>query len=286
MKKILLATDLEANSDRAMERALKTAQQQGAVLHIIHVLPLYKAKSKGLTFKKEAQQLIKAIFAEEFPKYKNVDIKIEVVESKEAYAKILEYADKIKADIIIMGLHGKTKFRDLFVGTTVERVIRKGHRPVLMVKNKAIVPYDSVISAIDFAPASRNALRLAMNTYPKANFIALHAYKNPQIYPTSVKYAEQINESAKKENKKVMTAFMHTEESHYKKEHGKKIGKLDAHLHKGNPYNQLIKHAKKYEANLITIGAHGKSMITPSKIGGVAEDILANPPCDVLVVRE
>ena len=47
-------------------------------------------------FKKQAKSLIEAVLADEFPQYKNLKISIEVVISKEAYAKILEYADKIK----------------------------------------------------------------------------------------------------------------------------------------------------------------------------------------------
>lgn len=284
MKKILFATDLADNSDRAMEKSLKLAKKQKASLHILHVLPNYKKNALLSPLKHNAREQIKS-FLDEYQGYSNLDIKI-IVEDGNPYAKILEYADKIKADLIIMGLHGKVKFRDLFVGTTVERVIRKGTRPVLMVKNKSINPYENIISAIDFAPASRGALRLALDLFPKANFEIMHTYLIPHSYPTTVQYAIQINDNTEKTQQKTMSAFINTEKHHYKKEHNGKNRNLPYQLSEGDPCRTLVKKAKTSKADLITIGAHGKSMLTPSKLGGVAEDILANPPCDVLVVKE
>ena len=75
MKTILLATDLEANSDRAMERALKTAQEQNAELHIIHAIPKYKNNPLPKMFKQQAEELIKAVLADEFPQYKKLKVK-------------------------------------------------------------------------------------------------------------------------------------------------------------------------------------------------------------------
>lgn len=286
MKKILLATDLEINSDRAMERALKIAQQQGAVLHIMHVVPSYKTKPMDTTFKKDAEQLLKAVLVDEFPQYKNVNTKIEVVDSKEAFAEILEYADKIKADLIVMGIHGKTKIRDLFVGTTVERVIRMGRKPVLMVKNKAIIPYDNIVSGIDLAPASRNALRIAMELYPKASYDLVHTYPIPHTGALAHQYAINIYDNNKEVHQKEIDAFKNTEESYFSKIHDGAKLQLAVHISSEAPLKQILKVAKKVSADLLTIGAHGKSIIAPSKIGGVAADILANPPCDILVVKE
>jgi len=285
MKTILLATDLEVNSDRAMERALKTAQQQKAALHIIHVIPAYKKRPMGSVFKKDAEQLIKTVLADEFPQYKKIDVNIEVIDCKESYLKILEYADKIKADLIVMGIHGKTKFRDLFVGTTIERVIRKGRRPVLMVKNKAIVPYDNIISGIDLAPASRNAMRLALELFPKADFDIVHSYPLPHTGALARQYAVQVYDSYRDSHEEAINAFRNTEENYFSKLYDKKKT-FNVHINEGSPLKEILKVAKNRSADLITIGAHGKSMITPSKIGGVAEDILSNPPCDVLIVKE
>ncbi len=287
MKKILLTTDLAAKSDRAMARALIVAKEQGASLNILHVIPYYKGKSGDR--ERQAKELIKSML-DKFDGYNHLKIEIDVVDSKEIHQTILEYAHEMKADLIVMGLHGKTKFRDLFTGTVIERVIRKGNKPVLMVKEAALDTYQTVIAGIDFAPASRNALRLAYDLCPRASFEVLHTYFLPNVYASGssmgVVYVEGIQEATVKAHQDTMTAFINTEENFYKKTHGQKEIKIPYEISEHDPYRAMVKKVKDRSADLITIGAHSKSIVTPSKLGGVAEDILANPPCDVLVLSE
>ena len=54
---------------------------------------------------------------------------------------ILRTAGVVQADLIVMGAHRKQLLRDIFVGTTIERVIRTGPYPVLMVNNEVKQPY-------------------------------------------------------------------------------------------------------------------------------------------------
>ena len=53
---------------------------------------------------------------------------------------------------------------DIFVGTTIERVIRRGTFPVLMVNNEAQRRYEKIVAAIDMSDTSANALRTAVTT--------------------------------------------------------------------------------------------------------------------------
>ncbi len=285
MKKILLATDLTVNSDRAMERALKLAVGTRAKLHIINVMPAYKAKGFGTTFKKDTEDLIKG-YIFDYKDSEHIDITITAIQSREPFAEILGYAQKIKADLIVMGMHGKAKFPDLFVGTTIERVARKGAQPILMVKNKPTGPYQSILAGVDFAPASRAALRMAMEIAPQGVFSAVHTYQVAVAYPTMANYAIEAYAHTEETNKKAMDAFLKTEISHFKKEHNGKTKRLSGKMVEGAAYETLVKEARKAKADLIAIGAHGGPVLTPSKLGGAAEYILAHPPCDVLVVRE
>ena len=67
-------------------------------------------------------------------------------------------------DLIVMGSHRKQLLLDIFVGTTIERVIRKGSFPVLMVNHEAQRKYENVVAAVDMSDASANALRVALST--------------------------------------------------------------------------------------------------------------------------
>lgn len=286
MRNILLATDLAANSDRATERALKLAKETGAKLHIVHALPGYKAKKLASSLKEDTEDLIKG-YVYDYKDSEGLNITINALQGGETYAEILGHAKKIKADLIVMGMHGKTKIRDLFIGTTLERVVRKGVWPVLMVKNKPTGgPYQSIVAGVDFAPGSRAALRTAMEIAPKAVFSVVHVYNIP-VYAGEMSYVYVESQAImEEEQQKMLNAFLKTETAHFKKEHNGAASRLSGKLVQGPIYDTLVQQAKNAKADVIALGAHGRMGIMPGKLGGAAEDILANPPCDILVARD
>jgi nucleotide-binding universal stress UspA family protein len=62
---------------------------------------------------------------------------------------------------VVMGEHRKRLLRDVFVGTTIERVMRIGHRPVLMASGPAEWTYRRVLAAVDTSESAAYALRTA-----------------------------------------------------------------------------------------------------------------------------
>jgi nucleotide-binding universal stress UspA family protein len=47
--------------------------------------------------------------------------------------KILETADRLNVDVIVMGAHGKGLIEHAFLGSTTEKVLRKTSRPVFVI---------------------------------------------------------------------------------------------------------------------------------------------------------
>ena len=72
---------------------------------------------------------------------------------------ILRAAAGIRADLVVMGSHRKQLLLDIFVGTTIERVIRKGSLPVLMVNNEAQRRYEKVVVPLEMSETSADALQ-------------------------------------------------------------------------------------------------------------------------------
>ncbi len=163
MKNILLATDLAAETDRAFERAIQLASTSAAKLHILHVCPLYafNNKKQNISLKKETKDTIKKKLASN-KEVKNLKPSITVIESAEPFLEIIDHAEKVTADLIVMGMHGKAKLIDMFVGTTIEKVIRKGIKPVLMVRDTPVDGYKNVLVGTDFSAGSKQAFHLAL----------------------------------------------------------------------------------------------------------------------------
>jgi nucleotide-binding universal stress UspA family protein len=135
-KKIVLATDVSKYSAAAAERAIAFAKSYGGelkVLSVVDVPPEFyaeapqavedlvrKAKSFVSNAKKQAEAA--GVPAETF-----------VLEA-EAYQAINNLTKEQKADIIVLGSHGRTGLRRLLMGSVTEKVIGYAPCPVLVVK--------------------------------------------------------------------------------------------------------------------------------------------------------
>ena len=252
MKNILLATDLAAETDRTFERAIKLSSLLAAKLHILHVCP-YKF-SRMTSLQQDAADTIKKYLAD-YQEAKNLRHSITVVEGGEAFIEIINHAEKVKAGLIVMGMHGKAKLRDMFVGTTVERVIRKGIKPVLMVKDKPLGDYKNVLVGTDFSAGSRRAFHLALGLAPKSFFHLVHSYDIPDTYigDKITQYAGDVvatSESDKlekfvKENKAVLKKFgVESQNFHFRTARGPQ------HIYRrDNGHDQHHHNARRYKSH-------------------------------------
>ncbi len=283
MKNILLATDLAAETNRAFDRSINLASTLAAKLHIIHVCPLYtfpKNTKQTISLKQDAEDMIKNSL-NAHTEIKTLRTSVTVVEGGETFAEIINHAEKIKADLIVMGMHGKLKLLDMFVGTTVERVIRKGMKPVLMVTDKPLHDYKNVLIGMDFSAGAKQVFHLAIELAPKSAFHLIHSYDFPLIGDYMAQYAEKslANNAMEdldkfvKKNKKVL------------KKNKVSIENFHFETVKGEAYSSLTNKAAEVQAELIAIGTHSHVSLMPYKVGGTARDILVTPPCDVLVAK-
>lgn len=288
MKTLLLATDLNANSDRAFERALKLAKEKNAKLIIFHVTSAFpddKRKKWADYHLQNAEELIRS-FLSEYEESKLLDVSIEVVPGGEPFSLIIEKAHSCDADLILMGLHGKSKFMDLFLGTTVARVMRKGMKPILMVRNKPIGAYRKIISGIDFSVGARAALRTAMSLSPTAHFHLFHAFDIPVTVDSMALVYSEMHDVTENAHKKSFESFIQAEKEFLIDTYGGISAQITSKLEQGEAASLLIQHTRNYEAELLTIGGHGKQDFLSAAIGGTAEYILSHPPCDVLVAKD
>jgi nucleotide-binding universal stress UspA family protein len=75
-------------------------------------------------------------------------VRMEVVEGWSIPEQILASADRLGADLIIMGTHGRSGLRRALMGSVAEEVLRRSHRPVLVVPQ----------AVLDVAPVGESAV--------------------------------------------------------------------------------------------------------------------------------
>ena len=67
---------------------------------------------------------------------------------------IIAAAEQAGADLIVLGPH-RSRLRDMFTGTTLERVVRRSPFPLLVAVSAPSAAYERTLLALDFDEASR-----------------------------------------------------------------------------------------------------------------------------------
>ena len=280
MKNLLLATDLSARSDRAFERAVALAQQLSAKLTVVHVideeLPASIADAQADVARQTIQDQIDKISGGTVPSFA-----IEVVFGR-AYADILEISEKLDAELIVMGIHRDGKFKEMYRGTTAERVIRAGNCPILVVKDRITGPYSKIMIGVDFSVYSRRAIEFAVNFVADGEFHLVHAYDVPFRGFLS---GESIRQEMSKQHQMQFQEMIDSEMAAFLSGLGEKAPKFKRVMQEGMVREVIHEQIRRLNPDLLVIGTHGRTGVAHAFLGSVAEDLLADPPCDVLAVK-
>jgi nucleotide-binding universal stress UspA family protein len=65
---------------------------------------------------------------------KKVQIKTEIISSKDISGGILDFAEENNIDLIVIGTRGRSGFKRLLLGSVASQVVTYAHCPVLVVK--------------------------------------------------------------------------------------------------------------------------------------------------------
>lgn len=133
---ILHPTDFSEASEASLRVARLLAREHGARLVLLHVTPTQVVvdgmMAVGIDPQAELDSLQMIRSRIDGPDLKEpVEIRLE---NGSAAFQILLVAEKIKADLIVMGTHGRSGLGRLFMGSEAETVLRRANCPVLAVK--------------------------------------------------------------------------------------------------------------------------------------------------------
>lgn len=280
MRKFLIATDLSARSDRALERAVMLAKEHDAHLTIVHVvdedLPPALADSQQSAAENAIRKQLNALTAAE-----PVDVSAEIVFGRPHIA-TLGMAEKMEAEMIILGVHRKDAFKDLFRGTTAERIVRGSAVPVLLVKDRPDNPYQRIMVAVDFSVFSRRAVEFAVRFAPSGAFHLVHAYDIPF---RGFLYGQGTRKDVSEQHQLRFEQMIEQEMAAFLKGLQPKAPKMERVLEEGSARDVIHQEVERLKPDLLVVGTHGRTGVAQALLGSIAEDLLSQPPSDVLAVK-
>ena len=129
-EKLLLATDGSEFAEAAIHEAINIAKVCSSKLFIISVVEFnaeYAALAPKLIDKAENETKEHLESVKEKITKEGLECDIIIHQGEEAYKFIVDEARQRKADMIVMGSHGRTGLKRLMMGSVTSRVI--GHAP-------------------------------------------------------------------------------------------------------------------------------------------------------------
>ncbi len=289
IQSILAGTDLSAHARHALQRAVLIAAECGARLAVTHVvsrsaldeLRHYLGNAPEPVEERlidEAREEVRRVAAEAGERA-GVSAGVHVV-AGQVLEEILAQADAADAGLLVLGARGADYLRELLVGSTTERVLRKSTRPLLAVKQIPRGGYRRVLVPVDFSPRSLPTVQLARAVAPQAELVLMHAFEVP--FEGKLRFAgvddDAINGyrvAAKSEATDRMNALI--------ADAGMTGGTARRVIVHGDPSLRILEQEQEQDCDLIVMGKHGQSPLEELLIGSVTKHVLAQSAADVLV---
>lgn len=136
---IVVPTDFSECSLGGLRKAVELATETGGTVRLLHVVSELSLEAVGRDIATSHRVLkgtllrdVEEQFSRMIPLLKGCEYKTAIHVGRASRA-IVAYANKVKADIIVMSTHGRHGFARVFLGSTAEEVVRRAPCPVLTV---------------------------------------------------------------------------------------------------------------------------------------------------------
>ncbi len=276
-RRILLATDLSAQSDRALDRAVQVAQTWNAEVVAVHAIEQAEAWRDPARIPSwhnppDFTRRIEDQLRDDLGGV--ASLRIRVVEQPAAEA-ILAAATADQCDLIVVG---DGRHRPLGgLGATLSELFRTSPVSVLVAKQRVRNPYQRLLVGTDFTDEALIGFEIAAQLFPSARFTLMHAFDLPY---RSLLADNSLSRDFQSMERETINEF---------------VGKaqlpqsvrdtLETLVEHGPPSEMLYRYAWDHQVDLTVIGAYERGRLFHALLGGEGPRILESVTSDILVVR-
>ena len=281
IRNILFATDFSPCSNAALPYALAIAHQYGACLFGAHVISsddyLFVAPEVWPAHLQQEDELQEEAVARLEEQLRGVPH-----QALSGIGNVWDVLRRLVADheidLIVLGSHGRTGTRKLFLGSVAEKIFRQASCPVLTVgpnvvdEKKSVAEFNQILLATDFGEESSAAAAYAVSIAHEhqARLSLLHVLQRPTpgaASPDSDSLFQQLQELVPRETE----LWCHPE----------------YFVQFGIPAERILQFSTASGVDLIVMGLHphGAVSAVTHLAHTTAQHIVAHATCPVLTVR-
>jgi universal stress protein E len=288
---VLVGTSLEAESDSVVRSGLDVARASGARVHLIHAVheePRIAGLETGL-----GDDFTSALAASSEERLRQQIERLEIgepdlagaeVRAGEPHRAIIEAAQTVGADLIVVGATGSGPLAAELLGSTADRVLRKATCPVLLVRGELRVPPRRVLAPVDLSMLSADAFRCGLDLLAQlvqgeeTNVRAVHALSFMEALALQRRKHREISaEEAERNSSEELRRFVLEN----------LVGSpfpVDTAVLSGEPRFEILRELSEHPVDLVMLGTHGRGGLDRLMLGSVASVVARKAPCSVLLI--
>ena len=288
--KILFAVDGSRCSRQAIDSVIKMKCPVGTEFKVVTVVDFFHPISANVEVRNNEFRAAGKFIDETVEKLKSAHPNVEVegsVLDGHAVEQVLQESENWPADLIIVGSHGRTGFSELVMGSVSRSILANACCAVRVVRKGESRDEMKVLLGLDDSEHSRylieHLVRLPWSAGTKFKLVnVIPEVDSSVLFDPDVEFA-----------KSAATKYDALLDSQAKwlKQAAEKINKTfdqEVASHEvliGEPRKTLLDVAKKWPADIIMLGSHGKRGIEKLFLGSVSEGVATHAPCTVEVTR-
>jgi len=288
LSSVLFATDFSPYSDAALPYARAIAREYGAKLFATHVVSsddyLFTAPDLWPAQRQQEKQLQQEVEGRLEKQLQGMPHEA-LFGAGDVWTVISRILQEREIDLLVMGTHGRTGAKKLFLGSIAEKIFRQASCPVLTVgpnaprKSDEEIQFKNILLATDFGKESLAALPYAVSLAEEnqSQLVLLHVVGQPVAGIVDV---EEVKASVMRRLEELVPPeaepWCHAE------------CRVEFSREFVGPEERILEIARDRETELIVIGLRPThhAMITVTHFGRTtAQHIVAQAACPVLTVR-
>lgn len=273
MKRILVPTDFSKEAENALKVAAQLAKKHSAEIYLLHLLelPLHQVDAlsghselpEAMFFMKLAHKKFEDTMNQDY--LEGIDVH-ETVNFQQSFAGIKDICKEESIDLIVMGSHGASGFKEMFIGSNTEKVVRTSDVPVLVIKNEhKEFKVEDFVFASDFKKDNKEtykqAAKLAASFGAKIHLVMVNTANN---FATTEEAKERIQNFIKDVNFDNYSINIYNDKT---------------------VENGILNFSRSIDADLIGISTHGRQGIAHFFNGSISEDLVNHAKRPVITFK-